>query len=78
MNLLSGVRLGVGLKLIPSLRVETLNRIMIFSQSAHLQHAARAPLAEGEADVRRASFVRSELAGEERGGPEGAGRGEHA
>jgi protein arginine kinase len=78
MNLLSGVRLGVGLKLIPGLRVEALNRIMIFSQAAHLQHAAEAPLAEGEADVRRASFVRGELASEERGGPDPPGGGDPA
>jgi protein arginine kinase len=66
MNLLSGVRLGVGLKLIQNLSVYSLNRIMIFSQSAHLQHSSEAPLADGEADVRRASFVREVLAGEER------------
>ena len=75
MNLLSGVRLGVGLKLIENLSVYTLNRIMIFSQAAHLQHAAEAPLPDGEADVRRASFVRTELESEERGGPARPGHG---
>jgi protein arginine kinase len=64
MNLLSGVRLGAGLKLIHGVRVHTLNRIMIFSQAAHLQHMHGAPLPEGEADVRRATFVRSTLARE--------------
>jgi protein arginine kinase len=72
MNLLSGVRLGVGLKLIPGLSVYSLNRIMIFGQSAHLQHSSQLPLADGEADVRRASFVREVLADEEsRAGPGG-------
>src|SRR5207244_208832 len=36
MNLLSGVRLGVGLNLIPGLSVYTLNKLMIFTQPAHL------------------------------------------
>lgn len=39
-NLLSGVRLGVGLKLLPDLRVYTLNKIMIYGQAAHLEQAA--------------------------------------
>ena len=56
----------------------TLNRIMIFSQAAHLQHAAEAPLADAEADVRRASFVRNELESEERGDPAGPGHGDVA
>src|SRR5688572_9112746 len=62
MNLLSGVRLGVGLKLIPDLSVYTLNRIMIFAQSAHLEQADGG--GEGDADVRRAAYVRHALAAE--------------
>jgi protein arginine kinase len=61
MNLLSGVRLGVGLKLIPQVSVQTLNRIMIFAQSAHLEKLADAGLPLGDPDVRRAAFVRSVL-----------------
>src|SRR5688572_16894346 len=61
MNLLSGVRLGVGLKLIPQVSVQTLNRIMIFAQSAHLERLADPGLPSGEPDVRRAAFVRSVL-----------------
>ena len=64
MNLLSGVRLGVGLKLIPDLRVYTLNRIMIFAQAAHLEHAALGTPDGADADVRRAAFVRAALAAE--------------
>jgi hypothetical protein len=41
MNLLSGVRLGLGLKLLPGLSVYTLNQIMIFTQSAHLEQSGR-------------------------------------
>jgi protein arginine kinase len=64
MNLLSGVRLGVGLDLIPGLRVYTLNRIMIFAQSAHLDQPGNGAAGEGDADVRRAAYVRRTLAAE--------------
>ncbi len=62
MNLLSGVRLGVGLKLLPALSVYTLNQIMIFSQAAHLEQAAGRPLNPSETDLYRASYVRRTLA----------------
>ena len=64
MNLLSGVRLGVGLKLIPGLSVYTLNRIMIFAQQAHLDQVTNGAAGEGDADVRRARYVRRTLAAE--------------
>jgi protein arginine kinase len=64
MNLLSGVRLGAGLKLIPGLSVYTLNQIMIFAQSAHLEQMAGAPLAGGEGDIHRATYIRRILARE--------------
>ena len=64
MNLLSGVRLGVGLKLIPDLSVLTLNQIMIFAQSAHLEQLAGKALDGGEEDIYRASHIRSTLARE--------------
>jgi protein arginine kinase len=67
MNLLSGVRLGVGLKLIPDLSVYTLNRIMIFTQSAHLEQVAGSTLQEGDADVQRAAYVRAVLSSERPG-----------
>ncbi|HEX8391087.1 MAG TPA: protein arginine kinase [Longimicrobium sp.] len=67
MNLLSGVRLGVGLKLIENVRVQTLNRIMIFAQSAHLERAGEASVPQADPDVRRAAFVRGVLAAEESG-----------
>lgn len=63
MNLLSGVRLGVGLKLIPGVSVLTLNQIMIFTQSAHLEQTAGRTLDKSEEDIYRASYIRRTLAG---------------
>ena len=48
MNLLSGVRLGLSLKLLPELRVYTLNKLMIFTQPAHLEEAAGRDLTPAE------------------------------
>ncbi len=64
MNLLSGVRLGVSLKLLPGLRVYTLNKIMIFTQPAHLEQAAGRDLPPAESDAHRAAYVRRVLAAE--------------
>ncbi len=64
MNLLSGIRLGVGLKLLPELRVYTLNKLMIFTQTAHLEQAAERDLPPAECDAHRAAYVRSILSKE--------------
>ena len=64
MNLLSGVRLAVGLKLIPNLSVYTLNKLLIFSQSAHLAYADGRALTENEANLARARYVRQTLSDE--------------
>lgn len=61
MNLLSAVRLGISLKLLQTPRVETLNEILIFGQSAHLEDAAGAELGEVEEDAARAAYVRARL-----------------
>jgi len=61
MNFLSGVRLAVGLKLISGLSVYTLNKLLIFSQSAHLSSIEGRMLTEDEANVVRAAFVRDTL-----------------
>ncbi len=71
MNLLSGVRLGVGLKLLPELRVYTLNKIMIFSQAAHLEEAAGRDLPSNERDAHRAAYVRRILVTEGVVSPDG-------
>ncbi len=64
MNYLSGVRLAVGLKLISGLSVYTLNKLLIFSQLAHLSHSEGRALTESEANVTRARYVRHTLATE--------------
>ena len=63
MNLLSGVRLGAALELVPDLQVYMLNKIMIFSQAAHLDEAAGRELSTHERRVQRAEYVRTELNG---------------
>lgn len=58
MNLLSGVRLGAGLNLIPDVSVYTLNKLLIFTQPAHLAaFEARVP-GDTEAGAARAHYVR--------------------
>jgi protein arginine kinase len=64
MNLLSGVRLGASLKLLPGLRVYPLNKIMIFTQPAHLDEAAGRDLSPAEGDAHRAAYVRRILSTE--------------
>lgn len=64
MNYLSGVRLAAGLRLIPGLSVYTLNKLLIFSQAAHLAAREGRTLSEGEADVARARYIRGVLAAE--------------
>jgi protein arginine kinase len=64
MNLLSGVRLAAGLNLIAGLSVYTLNKLLIFSQAAHLAHAEGRTLTDGEANLARAKYVRTVLANE--------------
>ncbi|MBW7998189.1 MAG: protein arginine kinase [Candidatus Glassbacteria bacterium] len=59
MNLLSAVRLGVSMKLIKGLSVSTINRILIYSQDAHLDVAAGKKLNPVERDIDRATEIRS-------------------
>ncbi|HET9426600.1 MAG TPA: hypothetical protein VFO55_14655 [Gemmatimonadaceae bacterium] len=61
MKYLSGVRLAVGLKLISGLSVYTLNKLLIFSQAAHLASAEGRPLTESETNLARARYVRKAL-----------------
>lgn len=63
MGLLSRVRLGVGLKLLPEIGVYTLNKLMLFTQEAHLEEAAGRGLTSGERDLHRAAYVRKNLDG---------------
>ncbi len=61
MNLLSGVRLGVGLNLIQGLGVYTLNKLLIFTQPAHLTQPEGRELSDPELAIARATFVRRAL-----------------
>jgi len=72
MNLLSGIRLGLSLKLLPGLRVYTLNKMMIFTQPAHLEEAAGRDLTPTESDAHRAAYVRRILAAEGEVSPDDA------
>jgi len=62
MSYLSSVRLAVGLKLISDLSVYTLNKLLIFSQPAHLAYAEGRELTASEANLARARYVRAILA----------------
>ena len=67
MNYLSGVRLAVGLKLIPGLSVYTLNKLLIFTQPAHLSQQEGRTL-DRERGEHRARAVRPAGAGRRSGG----------
>ncbi len=58
MNLLSGVRLGVGLNLITGLSVYTLNKLLIFTQPAHLAALAGRAIGDPELPMVRSTYVR--------------------
>jgi protein arginine kinase len=64
MNLLSGVRLGVGLNLIPDVSVYTLNKLLIFTQPAHLAQREGRELGDPELATVRAAFTRQLLEGD--------------
>jgi protein arginine kinase len=61
MNLLSGVRLGASLKLLPEPSVLTLNRLMLFAQAGHVEQMAGKWLPPVEADAFRAEYIRAKL-----------------
>ena len=67
MNYLSGVRLAVGLKLISGLSVYTLNKLLIFTQSAHLAQA-EGTSADGERGKPRPRTICATVAGRTRQG----------
>ncbi|MBI1966835.1 MAG: protein arginine kinase [Gemmatimonadetes bacterium] len=58
MNLLSGVRLGVGLNLIAGVSVYTLNKLLIFTQPAHLAALEGRQSGDPELPTVRATYVR--------------------
>ncbi len=64
MNLLSAVRLGVGIGLVPDVGMYTLNKLLVHAQPAHLAVAEGVSLTEPDLAVRRARFVRKVLESE--------------
>jgi protein arginine kinase len=62
MNLLSAVRLGVSMRLLPPVSIIDLNRLLLFTQSAHLERRAGRSLSVREAEVERANLIREILA----------------
>jgi protein arginine kinase len=61
MNLLSGVRLGVGLGLVDRIGLYTLNKLLVHTQPAHLATLEGVRPDEPDLNVRRARYVRSLL-----------------
>ncbi|MEZ4584904.1 MAG: protein arginine kinase [Gemmatimonadales bacterium] len=61
MNLLSGVRLGASLGLIKNVSMYTLNKLLVFTQPAHLCAVAGEELPEDAVVIRRADYVRRTL-----------------
>lgn len=62
LELLSAIRLGVNLALLPkSLTIETVNELFVSSQPAHLQKLATGILEPKERDIARATLLRKKL-----------------
>src|SRR5688572_1156434 len=61
MNLLSGVRLGVGLGLVPNVAMYTLNKLLVHTQPAHLAVSEGLALGDPALALRRAAHVRRVL-----------------
>ncbi|KPJ50525.1 hypothetical protein AMJ40_02665 [candidate division TA06 bacterium DG_26] len=60
-NLFSAVRLGIGLGMIESVDVGTLNELLIFTQPAHLQRLFGKEMRPDERDIARANYVRERI-----------------
>jgi len=61
MHLLSSVRMGVNLGLIPDLRIADINELFIHTQPAHLQKRSGSELGSAERNIERAKFLRQYL-----------------
>lgn len=61
MHLLSSVRMGVNLRLIPDLHLDTINDLFIHTQPAHLQKLENQELESAERNVARARYLRERL-----------------
>ncbi|MEQ8844048.1 MAG: protein arginine kinase [Phycisphaerales bacterium] len=61
LELLSYVRLGISMELIDDIDAETVNRLVLLTQPAHLQKVMREELTQARRRVERASLVRRHL-----------------
>jgi protein arginine kinase len=64
-NLLSGVRLGVGMGMLSGVTLQTLNRLLVLAQPAHVAREAETSLDDEALPVHRATVVRRLLATKE-------------
>jgi protein arginine kinase len=69
MHLLSSVRMGVNLGLLPDLEMPTVNQLFIHTQPAHLQKLSGAELGTADRNIERARYLRRHL--NKDGGPAG-------
>ncbi len=60
-NLMSNVRFGVTLGMLPDVDTKTVNEIFIMTQPAHLQKIENKILTSDQRDIKRADFIRSKL-----------------
>lgn len=63
MNLLSAIRLGLGMKTLTDLSLGLINELLLLSQPAHLQKFYGREMSPNERDMVRAELVRSKLKG---------------
>ncbi len=61
LSLISAVRLGVGVEIIPDVSISSLNRLLIYTQPAHLQMRLGKSMATEERDAARADYIRETL-----------------
>lgn len=73
MDLLSALRMGVNLHLIPDVEIAMVNELFIFTQPAHLQKMEHSELNSPERDIMRATFIRNRLTGKRANGDGGGG-----
>jgi protein arginine kinase len=62
LNLLSAVRLGIGAGIVKNVTLDSINEILIVSRPANIQLYFGEVLQEQERDIKRAEYIRSKLA----------------
>ena len=64
LNLLSALRLGVGVGIVSDITLQTLNEIMVISRPANIQLFFGELLEEQDRDIKRAEYIRKRLGAE--------------